>query len=421
MSNTTVYPLDTSVSHPIYEQARADAQARAKTQWETWNFNLWDTYNSTINPAWVDPWYEYETGPVYNGPSTGGDDPAYEQTQNAYYVYCWLRFKGYDAFTIAAMLASFTQESWISGGPWEKYVHPYAGTGQAPYASLVGFDAQSTLSEMSRTWYESGGGLSPAYTCESKYDEYTQTYVGGETFPAGSYNAATHAEHEYYVYFDPQFPDVPYRRVREYASPTRHIGGYGLVQWTPFTKLPTIAEATTTDGSKHWQLNATLHLMILEAQRYQAMNHTSTPYWGEWVNANASAASFTHSGTTYQYGAACTWDDFADGTALANKIAQMAQQYHISMTDSDCLELMVSIWDKCYEKYGYDWSYMETRAKYWLAAVRYWEANGGWDVRDIPRARDIPTCELDNYHINPKILLMLSGRRKRKSVRTILL
>ena len=79
---------DYTPNQAAYVYARWEAINRARKQWSNpiyWN--LWKRWRIEENPDWFDPWYEYETRGINNGPSTGDGDPAYEMTQILYYCY----------------------------------------------------------------------------------------------------------------------------------------------------------------------------------------------------------------------------------------------------------------------------------------------------------------------------------------------
>lgn len=431
MSNTTVFPTDPAVANPIYEQARADAKARAAEQWSTENFDMWTTYNTDLNPDWIDPWFEHELGGIYNGPSTGPDDPAYEMTQNLYMIYCWLKYKGWHNYAITAFTAGTIQSSTMTGGLWQSMVHPYE--------SLVGFNANAITGNTRRyPWYI---GSSIAYWEQTVRDEYLEqdvTLTATGTWDAvRKYDIAMTAESiGGHIYIRPDYNGGVHWNTQSagHGYPNDTVG-YGLVQWTNYTIIPpkaTLAGLQQCDGwyegGRHWQLNLTFQLMIMEWERQQAMSgqpQTGSDYMGEWVDANATSAyiqkEINGQIVNIRYPQTCTWDFWKNDSPLQIFAQYAAQQYQISLTDWDLRHIMMDIFRVCYIHSGYVDFDFETKTQYILNAIRYWENNGSWDVKDIPRPRDLPECELDKYHISTEMLLLILGRRKKHSERTILL
>ena len=83
---------------------------------------------------------------------------------------------------------------------------------------------------------------------------------------------------------------------------------------------------------------------------------------------------------------------------------------------------MMDIFRVCYIHTSYVDFDFETKTLYLMHAIQYWDNHGGWTVKDIPRPRDLTECELDQYHVSTKmLLLMVAGRRKKHGERTILL
>lgn len=432
MSNTTDY----TVNNAVYEQARRDARARYQQHWFNWDFNMWDTYHSVLNPTWVDPWFEHELEGIYNGPSAGSGDPAYEMTQNLYGIYNWMRYKGYKFYSITAMMTSAIQESTITGGLFEARTTVGGNLRHAkPYDSITAYDPVTSNKE-NATWYTADGiCVWTAYA----YDDELQQQVSLTATP-GSWPALLHCP----IKMDeaaqplsvPVYPLQFNQDLRGTGIPEGSMLGYGLCQWTPWHELSVLAGLTTYaqsgshDGSMHWQLNLTLQLMVWEYQRYEAMHHpdqSGSTYHGYWVNRHAQEAGFKYRGVTYTYGQSLTWDQFAHDDFLPwveQKIVELG------ITDPEeqdnCKrQLAVSIWGKCYlhaesMEYNYETLNMQQKSLYVISALKYWEETYGWDVRDIPRARDISHCELDQYHTDPRIILLYYGRRKNNCVRTVL-
>ena len=185
------------------------------------------------------------------------------------------------------------------------------------------------------------------------------------------------------------------------------------------------------EGRKHWQLNLTLQLMVMEYERSEAMTspgHQYGPdYRGQWIDLNSVNGWFTK-----QVGdnlirlncpATCTWDQFANDYWVADYTQRYAQQ-GIVLTDWDKIQLQMEIFRVCYlhtAKNEQDLGFLEKSA-YFLAAIRYWDSHGGWNPAWIPRARDITECELDQYHVSlDQFILLASRRRKHHARRTIFL
>lgn len=430
MSRTTVFPTDPAIANPIYEQARADAKARAAEQWSTENFNMWTTYNTVLNPDWIDPWFEHELGGIYNGPSTGPDDPAYEMTQNLYMIYCWLKYKNWHNYAITAFTAGTIQSSTMTGGLWQSMVHPYG--------TLIGFNANSITGNRTRGDWHIGTEI--AQWTATAYDEYLEQDVS-LTAAVGSWDAVRKypikmeaVSIDGRIYIRPEYPMTFNRSAAGSGYPGDTVG-YGLVQWTNYTILPPKATLTGLqqsagwwDGGRHWQLNLTFQLMIMEWERQQAMSgqsQTGSDYMGEWVDANATSAyiqkEINGQIVNIRYPQTCTWDFWKNDSPLQIFAQYAAQQYQISLTDWDLRHIMMDIFRVCYIHSSYVDFDFETKTQYIMNAIHYWENNGGWDVKDIPRPRDLPECELDRYHISTEMLLLILGRRKKHGERTILL
>lgn len=457
MSNTTDY----TVNPLVYEYARQEAKARAREQWETENFNMWTTYNQTLNPDWKDPWFESETAGIYNGPSTGPGDPAWEMTQNLYMAYCWLMYKGYNKYSAMALMLSAIQESTITGGLWEQTQHFSANNLLAsnhPYSSLIGFDATQTAeSGYAYTWYY--GGTKPAYdngtivTWTAEFTDYSG-YRWTKQAVAGSWDAVM----EYPIKTKRVMIDgVGLREMPvEYESgnlvfdtdrPRAGRGdgrGYGFCQWTPWNKLPRLCayaanqgDVNFTDGNKHWQVNASLQLAIWEYERYLSMTtpQSGSSYMGQWIDSNAAILgdygayfSWPYPGTGYTrhyYGQSISWDDFAAGTYLTwfeNYLQTMADPPTTEEDIDWCRrQLALAIYRACFLQATYADFNFQVKSKYIISAFNYW--GNGWDIRDVPRPRDIPHSELDAYHGTPirTMIALTQGRRRCKNVCSVLL
>lgn len=478
MSNQ--YPIDNT----IFENARAVARDRAAYQWENPNrWNMWTVYRQSFNQEWFDPWYESETWVPENVPNED-EDLAWRMFKNAYYVYCWLKFCGYNEYSIATILTSATQESGISGGGWERGYSISGSTAplKHPYANLKDFDATSTNGNgESWEWYV--GGVKPNF--EGRYYSYGNSgasltnYKMTYTKPyVKSWQRVKQWPLIQMTVFDPYndghgMTVVPegYRYYESEGSTALRFNesvgrtdcrGYGFIQWTPWTILPrTAADAagnddyqyytTFADGNKHWQMNGSLQLLIWDYERFLAMNddYQGGPgYLGQWVDSNAASQSdmgayFTwpyQSQYRYYYKKSITWDDFIAGTYLEDfedmldEMVEMGRPVPQTLEDVDWCrrQLSMAIWRSCYiHTIYYDPGtstipgYREISASM-LAAIRYWDAHpisgrNGWSILDVPRPRDLPFCFLDNYHISTGVLTMYLRRRKNNNVCTILL
>ena len=425
-----------TVSNATFQQAMEDAIDRFSRHWAEMNWNLWTSYNDQVNVTWWDPWYENDTTGIYNGPSTGADDPAYEMTQNAFGVWNWYKYKGYSEYAITALLTAHTQESTVTGGLWESGLHPYAGMAPSSYLSgsygaLEGYNAEATgASPSNYTWYLRGGGIVPAWTATAvdEYDQqtYTLTAAAGSWDAVNQYPLQMEAETiGGQVYIRVVQPPQFNRLAPDPVVPSTGRG-YGLVQWTPSVELVKTAElAFPGFGGKHWQLNLTLQLMVLEYERAQAMSgdpQTGPDYRGQWVDSNATQASLTveiggvqH---TINYPVSCTWDFWAgDGPAAFydTRIRSLGG----TPTDWDLVRGMMDLFRVCYLHTSAGDFGFEEKSAFWLAAIRYWSTNDGYDPAYIPRARDLPSCELDKFHITPALLGGII-RRRQTGGRTIL-
>lgn len=428
---------DYNINPARFELARQEAIARSKQQWNSWNVNMWKTYNTQLNSNWVDPWFEYESHLITN------ESPDWQITQNMYYVYCWLRYKGYADYAIIGLISTMIHESTIAGASWEG--------GHYPFESLIGYNAEDTVHEQG-AYYDnhwSVAGTPPAYsngTLKTWRTSWTTPagvdygpYTGRTWYKsavAGSWDAVK----EWPILTSRQMvPDVG-SRIMPVGWETDELQfdrtvwkpdgrGYGLVQWTPWVKLPRLAAHFGSDAPKHWQLNGTLQLMILEYQRELTAAGDSVN--GEWTSSEAVTAGFmiTSSGYYFSYGQSCTWEQFA-ADAFIPWVEQTCANAVPPITDPDQIDwakrmTAMTIWVNCYEHagnnpydyFGYNFPVITNYVK---AAIQYWDVIG-WDVKDIPRPRDIADCELDQYHTNPNQFSAVIGRRrKKKNVRAIL-
>lgn len=486
-----------------FSQARADARDRAAYQWENpsrWHF--WTTYHSEINPDFFDPWFESEISGPTNLPSTGPGDTAYKMTVNLYYCYCWFKYKGYNKYSFCAMMASADHESSISGGPWEgyrSYVNGY--TNKHPYSNIKEFNPESLQTENLK-WYT--GGTFPEYAgseltwtatytdflgntwsldadsgswdCVKQYPLALGRYFidgyGMRTMPEGSCQRISVAPEVWTIL--PQ--DQASLRFNRSAGAAYYQGdgrGYGMCQWTPWTRMPlTFASGYNDyhigqykDANKHWQMNGTLHLMLWELQRYiNGFDYGGLipggHYYGEWINSRPKAADIKVSDEAsgrdhayfiypyqsnnlhnpalwYMWTTNITWDQYARGDYLAatNELIEYADEYAQThsqasrpMTSAEAewcrRQMALGIYRSAFLQVEYeDYGFQEI-TDYIMRAWNYWDqhpiaGDQGWSVMDIPRPRDIPYCELDMYHIEFPAFFA-NKKRRRKHGSTIL-
>lgn len=466
---SSVFPLTNNSA--IFELAKSKAKERAKTHWDNFMTNRlsackWIEYNTELNTSWVDPWHENELFGIENDPATD-----YQITQNMYMLYCWFSAHGYCAESMAAIMTNAIHESTLTGGVWEltPAVTGHSPISKHPYSSLIGFDATSIIQNPnSYTWYT--GGSAPAYagniiTWTASFTDYEGT-VWTLTANPGSWDACMrYPIKTELISIDGTIREMPVGyesgQLEFNRSVSRGDGrGYGLVQFTPWTKLPaTCAHAYLADGkedfneaNRHWQLNLTLILMLFEYQREIAMSGVPQTgnYFGQWVDSNAALQ--TSWGAFYQFpynpsstynrryfGQSITWDDFAAGTYLtwfesdiAAYISELEAQGATLPTQDDInwcrRQLAMTIWMACYIQTWYADDFgLRNISDYTLQAVNYWNNHGGYDIMDVPRARDIPNCELDQYHLTykefPALMATASNvsQRRKKNVRAVLL
>lgn len=481
MSNTDVWTVDPTV----YAYARTQAQERARYQWaDQSRWNMWDEFRVTFNNNWFDPWFESETHGYFNGPSTGEGDPAYEITINAYFVYCWMKFKGYTDYSIMAILTSASHESDITGGVWE------GSPSHHPYQTLIEFDPTSTNSNgSSYTWYVGGTGMNyenaSAYSAGSAratFTNYKMTYVKDR--PAGSWARIKQYPIRTYRTIDPYddghgMVEVPYGYQYYYDEGDQGVlqwdtsisvggdgRGYGFVQFTPWTNIPAtfaymygLGKTEVSEYNKHWQVSGTAQLILWELQRWSAMNesHSNDPdtgyhYWGEWIDTAAKSHSVMGAyflwppdgqvppgsdlpldieSNRHYYPYDITWDGFAAGEYLQWFETYIQTLEHPPQTEEDIdwcrRQLAMAIWRSCYIHVTFEDFGFRQISKYFLGAIKYWNNNTlpnlnvGWDLHDIPRPRDVPYFELDSFHMTAQNFVLLCQRRRPHNVRTILL
>lgn len=449
-----VYPI----SDAVFEYARTEARKRAAHQWEDRKrWNLWTTYHTTRNPDWYDPWFESEYIGTSNEPPTE-TEPGYKMTQNMYFMYCWLKYHGYSNYAMCAMITSAMHESTITGAEWEAGNHPYSSLETFDPTSLIlhgapGGNNNLYIDRWSHVWRHGAGSninwtpsMVDGYTGQSVSLNCQNTWAAIKKYPL----ARQTVDIDGVQFIRPVYNDLG-QPTLDLSSPgnLNAANGYGMVQWTPWTKLPRVCAHAYNNGftdfdtaNRHWQLSGTLHLMVFEYERYVSM-HTPTQsgsdYVGQWIDSN----SLSHSGmgayfswpyndqlyNRHFYAQSCTWDFFAKDLFLPwfeNYIANM-QNPPETATDIDWCrrQLAMALWRSNYIHTAYaDYGY-EEKSLYALSAIKYWDrhpidGNKGWSVLDIPRPRDLPFCFLDTYHISGPIIAYLNRRRNR-NVRTVLL
>lgn len=492
------------------------AKERAAAHWRNKEWFLWSNFgqqNQAVNPAWVDPYFENEWSYITNLPDT---NPANLMTINAYFLYCWYKYKGYADYVIAALLYSHVVESKVTGGLWEAYtgaagMHPFDGNagnwlngnGTVSYEDLKRFNP--TLSPTSYTWFR---GLQKAPETYVYYDPWSND--GGVTI--GRQLCGVTEEGSYDSVRGPTGPDPDYIAMHGVSTPegiktyyywrnssvkryTYYKGsfGYGLVQWTMWTEVRDLAGwltgtfKSTVDteykpgydpttgkyygcnkewwlttgnsrskgiGQYHWQLNETLHLMILEFQRTNAMAASPIAhpellaigpngcqysehgggaadegmYYGGWIDFSAKGATWDpdpHSPTysTQHYDVGCTWDEWASGEFLTKQGVNQALLDQIAADPNPPYRkarLAMDILRCCYLRSAFNMPWKEA-LDYWLSCIEYWK--DVWDIADIPRPREFPWLgfELDYYHKKQDdMMLLFAGRRKPHARRTLL-
>ena len=446
---------DWTPSQSVFRYARQKWKDRVAANWQTQNWNMWAEYNTTLNPDWQDVWFQKEVGRCENAapavdPETGPyRDDGYQICQNLYGVYCWLKYKGYHRYAMCSIMTHMIQESGVSGGAWEGGYHPYR-TYVDDDGSYV-FDPEvSSVSLAGSTWFSGsalGGSMIPGRTIyQTPPDGSAQQ---AKVQPAGSWVAVKHPTAFLWNYdtgtgqYSPGDWDMS-----TCVGWPGNGGGYGLVQWTLWGKLPRLGEEAAVGGSKQWQLSPVLQLLVMERERYYSTVPV-TPgqdYLGEWVSTQAALAGFQTyvGGPVNAYGSALPWsspnqtDYRGDGWVswVNDKIAQIETDEGITFTSEQKdwfrRQTGISLWDWCFEKYHYTLQRMldldmDETSLYVLAAIDYWDTlNQGDDyVFDIPHPRDIAfgDFELDYLHLPIWLLKKAADRRKRgdRNARTILL
>lgn len=406
--------MEFSLSEPvsIYQTAMETAQQRSAQQWAKWRFNRFSDFPTrTIDPEYIDPWYEYDLQ----------TPTAAERLVNAYYVWCYLRWRRYSNISIATVLWSMNLESGISGGVWQGGYHP-----QGMY-----YDTDDPTGE---TWVTRGGALvREVYEVETVIDPQTglpvtQYVTDGSgnrivKYAAGSWAALTYSG-------DDLQASIP-------------ATGYAFVQWTPYLVLRSHAgyatgdrgtlnpDGTRTgaemgDGYNFWPLNGTLCLMTLDMERAEAMQYPTYTwaqrYLGEWNQQGGHNISVTWAGTTYTLNRNVLWDEFAEpavllGEVFGDDVDDVPEFYQFYV--------LLAIWGKCYLHHNYitqnPSEITPESYQYWADAVEYWSSiNGADNPVHIPRAHSIKDCPLDVFHLHPALIAAVSKRRA-NNVRTVLL
>lgn len=425
---------ETWTDEQIYQYAMDHAKARTKEHWLKWaidptSANMWKTYNTVLNPNWKDPWFEHEFyGPTNVAPS--GNVEGFQETQNMYMLYCYLKNKGWHKYALTALLASNRVESHTSGGVWQSGMHPYD--------SIIGYDSTYIGAYMSdyANWhkYYELCKWTAYFTDESTGVDYELEAVDGSWDAVKKYYIATYEDQ-----FGHRHPTrVPPVFNRNSVNPDAYFRdsnvGYGLVQWTPFGVLISHAGLTVpTYGRQHWQLNLTLQLMVLEFERQCAMDASPDdqwsgpghPYYGEWQDASAALGFFTYQGNRVAYGSPMTWDDWCNDAFVQWAYDKCDE---LGITDPEARDWAarqtgLSMFGRAYLGSVYhDIGNFQSSTRWIKHAIEYWDAHGGGDIRDVPRPRDIPYSELDQYHISQgEIMAAISGKRRVKKVVTLLL
>ena len=421
-----------------YDYARNSQKKRVRDHWLSLNWDRWVTYNTVLNNTWVDPWFENEVTGITNNPPT--IDPStseyrldgYQMLQNIYGVRCWLKYKGYNDYAMQGMITAFMQESTVSGGVWQDGYHPFA-------TIVGGFDPTvgplGTSIGVYNQYY-------PWYRYSQIVDAYTVTQTDPNGIPqsiradAGTWIAAKKPG----ILFDYNPSTSQYTIRWDFNTINGYDGtggAYGLVQWTPWGKIPQIADQVGLNAKRYWQLNLTLQLMIIERERYWSSHEppAGQGYLGQWTGALAVNALFTIRGWECRYGQSISWDDYANDSWIRwvnNRIVQLETDHSFTLTDDEkewCRrQLGISIWEHCFEQTSYIdsvWRSFYDKSNYVMEAIRYWdtlETNDDY-IRDIPRPHDIPwpTFELDSYHY--EIIMPFLKRRDKTNARrrTVLL
>ncbi len=438
---------DWNYSDSIADNARLAAMGRSAAYWAGMDWFMWAQYPTQLSNTWQDPWIEQRVGGSHAWESGGitNDYPTYDMTQNAYYIFVWLACHGYSKYAITAILTSWTNESTLTGGAWEGNYHPFESIVQRtgvswfnpeinPQMSAWGLYQQ--LQPASNFEWRNGSNNSLVYWQASATDtRIHQTFTLG-TEP-GSYASIENMGRPLATYTetDPG-TGVTYTRVRtpprfDTSAYGSHGGGYGLAQWTNYTRLPALARSIAPDAPRHWQLNPTLQLEIVELQRQLSRGDQNVEYMGSWVNNLANNAVVYAGINPRQYGQPMSWDYWAGDNFLAWVDAQAAALTP-PITDPQEIEWMrrqfaIDVWVRCYEGFGGSYDYaqlqMRTISLYWFQCVERWTASG-YNITDVPRSRDVSYCSLDRYHITPETIPIyipnIRKRRGEKHVRTVL-
>jgi len=414
-----------------FEIARQRAKARVAEHWFSMNWNMWNTYNSQLNPTWKDPWFEYELSSV---PFPDGDTD-YQMAQNLYCLYCWFNYKGYGRYAAVAELSSAIQESHMSGGSWEGGTSPFLNLHPYPNSTgLIGFPANYTgwgisgrTGWYSGVWYNrSGEALSWQASATDGNTGETVTLSTAETHENGMAPAIRHypilmkVDEETGAYVPARDEQGNLQWNRSVIGPGGFRsagGGYGFCQFTPWHKIIKYCNMVHPDGGKHWQLSLTMQLMAMEKMREETRDPTATlKQWNkDGYNSNDPAGftdPITHEYVVYPpVGGGvtlnCTWDDWADQTWLPGLNAVLEERGITGENAEWCrVQEAMSIYRVCFLGATYGNFNFYERSRWIRTAFDYWDNNGGWRVEDIPRPRDIDICELDQYHIT---FLQVSG------------
>ena len=418
----------------IYQYAMDHAKARSQAHWDRWmtdptSANMWTTYNSVLNPDWIDPWFEHELYGTTNAEPSGNTE-GFQQTQNMYLMYCYLKNKGWNKYSLTALLASNIVESTVSGGAWQNGMHPYY--------NIVGYDSTYiTGMEGYQNWANASGpipGSTALFLDESDHTMYRKRREGGSWAAVKMWEIKTIRGDD--GYYHPYIIDGVIQWDKSQNGQGYYFRdsnvGYGLVQWTPFTVLISHAGlAVPYYGNRHWQLNQTLQMMVLEFERQCAMEASPDnqwageghPYYGEWQDASAAAGFFLYQGNRVSYGSSMTWDDWCNDAFVEWAFDKCDE---LGITDPEARDWAarmtgMSIFGIAYLHNQYVDHGFQSSTLWIKHAIEYWDAHGGGDIRDVPRPRDLPESELDQYHTSQRdFIAMISNpirrRRNRKNV-----
>ena len=459
---------------------RAAYQWEDESRWNLWSD--WET--RTFNTNWFDPWFEYEMAVPLNNDQTEPKWQMLHNLYYAYCWFKLIGYNIYSIcgmMTSAIQESKISGGIWEGGHrPYRTLGNTEDTTAFDPtYSELPG--PAGIGAHYRGMW--SFGGTYPYYSTYSsikwtaRFTDYSG-HIWSKTAEDGTWEAVK----RYAIKTSRQMIDgvgmrvmpvnsvingqVDYNAILafDYDNPgyTGNGTGYGFCQWTPFTKLPnTLAYGYTdyhfedfNEANRHWQMNGTLQLMMWELERYISMHEhpqSGPDYRGQWIddnpglgthdNPNPMGAYFIwpyypnnldNTANWHFYGQSCTWDQYASGAWIprARSLIEALPQY-TDMQEEDrewCMRQMaLAIYRSAFLQAYYADFHFQQRSYYIMDAIKYWDNHPlpnmttGWDIRDIPRPRDLPYCALDQYHLTVQKYAIMSKRRKLKNVRTILL